>query len=191
MTVTRRHTKTTLAVIAALAYFASIVGANWMIGNVGHQAAAAAPHTLPVGFGLTAPSGVYFVGVILVLRDYLQWALGKIAALAVLAVGIAVSYLVANPFVALASAVAFAVSELLDFALFTWISPRWSRAVLAGGIVGAIADSAVFLMVAFGSLAFIEGQIVGKLYGIAAAAVIIGARRSRAAGTDASVEVAA
>jgi hypothetical protein len=37
----------------------------------------------------------------------------------------------------------------------------------------------VFLLVAFGSLAFVEGQIVGKLYGVAAAAIIIGARRSR------------
>jgi uncharacterized PurR-regulated membrane protein YhhQ (DUF165 family) len=184
MTVTRRPGKTTLGVLAALAYFASIVGANWMIGNVGHQAAPNAPHTLPVGFGLTAPSGVYLVGVILVLRDYLQWSLGKIAALGVLAAGIAVSYVIADPHVAVASAAAFAVSELLDFGLFTWVSPRWSRAVLAGGIVGAVADSVVFLLVAFGSLAFVEGQIVGKLYGVAAAAIIIGARRSRLAAAE-------
>jgi uncharacterized PurR-regulated membrane protein YhhQ (DUF165 family) len=179
MTVTRTPPKTALALLAALAYFASIVGANWMIGHVGHQAAPNAPHTLPVGFGLTAPSGVYLVGVILVLRDYMQWAVGKTAALAVLAGGIAVSYMIADPLIAVASAAAFAISELLDFALFTWISPRWSRAVLAGGIAGAIADSVVFLLVAFGSLAFVEGQIVGKLYGVAAAAAIIGARRSR------------
>lgn len=173
------RTTTGLAAVAALAYLAAIVGANWMIANIGSQPAPGAPHTLPVGFGLAAPSGVYLVGVILVIRDYVQWALGKAAALGVLAVGIAVSYLIADLHVAVASAAAFAISELLDFALFTWISPRWSRAVLAGGIVGAITDSVVFLLVAFGSLAFVEGQILGKLYGVAFAAIVIAARRSR------------
>jgi len=36
-------------------------------------------------------------------------------------------------------------------------------AILASGIVGSIVDSALFLYLAFGSLAYVEGQIVGKL----------------------------
>ena len=37
-------------------------------------------------------------------------------------------------------------------------------AVLASGVVGLIADSVLFLWLAFGSLDFLAGQIVGKLW---------------------------
>jgi multidrug efflux pump subunit AcrB len=36
--------------------------------------------------------------------------------------------------------------------------------VFASVAAGAVVDSALFLWLAFGSLAFIEGQIVGKVY---------------------------
>jgi uncharacterized PurR-regulated membrane protein YhhQ (DUF165 family) len=35
--------------------------------------------------------------------------------------------------------------------------------VVASNVVGAVVDSALFLWLAFGSLAFIEGQIIGKV----------------------------
>ena len=41
---------------------------------------------------------------------------------------------------------------------------RLALAVLASGLVGAIVDSAVFLLLAFGNLAYLEGLIVGKLW---------------------------
>lgn len=155
-------------VLAAIGYIATIVAANWTVKHYG---------VVSVGFGYLAPAGVYFVALALVLRDYVQWALGKALMLAALAVGIAVSYAVSTPALAEASALAFAFSELADFALFTWIAPRWSRAVLVGGLVGAVIDSAIFLSVAFGSLAFMPGQVLGKAYGIVAASVVIAARR--------------
>ena len=37
-------------------------------------------------------------------------------------------------------------------------------AVLASSVVGLIADSLLFLWLAFGSLEFLEGQILGKLW---------------------------
>lgn len=154
--------------IAAVLYVGTIVGANWAIKHYG---------VAPVGFGYVAPAGVYFVAAALILRDYVQWATGKLPMLGALAVGIVVSYFVADHQVAAASALAFAFSELVDFALFTWIAPRWSRAVLIGGLAGAVVDSVIFLQVAFGSLAFLPGQILGKSYGIVAAALVIGARR--------------
>jgi uncharacterized PurR-regulated membrane protein YhhQ (DUF165 family) len=36
-------------------------------------------------------------------------------------------------------------------------------AVAVSGLVGAIMDSIAFLYIAFGSLAYVEGQIFGKL----------------------------
>ena len=154
--------------VAAVLYVLTIVGANWAIKHYG---------IVPVGFGYVAPAAVYFVAAALILRDYIQWASGKVVMLAALAVGVAVSYFVSDPHVAEASALAFAFSELLDFALFTWIAPRWARAVLVGGIAGAVLDSLIFLSVAFGSLAFLPGQVIGKAYGIVLASVVIGARR--------------
>jgi uncharacterized PurR-regulated membrane protein YhhQ (DUF165 family) len=153
---------------ALLAYLAMILGANWAITYIG---------IVPVGFGLLAPAGVYAVGVTLTLRDLVQWSLGKPAALVALAVGAVLSYFIADPTVATASAAAFLVSELIDFVVFTWLAPRWATAVFAGGLAGLIADSALFLFIAFGSLTFLPGQMLGKLYGVLAATIVIAIRR--------------
>ena len=46
------------------------------------------------------------------------------------------------------------------------------------GLVGAIVDSAVFLLLAFGNLAYLEGLIVGKLWAsLAAFGLLIALRR--------------
>jgi uncharacterized membrane protein YraQ (UPF0718 family) len=107
--------------------------------------------------------------------------------LAGLAFGAALSFLVAAPHLAVASAAAFLFSEVADFILFTWIAPRWSIAVLVGGLVGALVDSAIFLSIAFGSLAFMPGQVLGKAYGIVFAALVVAARRRLASPTPEAV----
>lgn len=155
-------------VFAAYGYLLTIAGANWAIHRFG---------IIPVAPGLSAPAGVYFVSLALVLRDYVQWSLGKAEMLGALAAGIVLSAAIAGPVIAVASGTAFGLSELADFALFTWVAPRWGRAVLAGGLAGAVLDSVVFLQLAFGSLAFLPGQVLGKMYGVAAAALVIGWRR--------------
>lgn len=161
-------TRTGLA--AAAAYLATIIAANWAVRRFG---------AIPVGFGLLAPAGVWFVSAALVLRDAVQYTLGKPVALGVMAIGVALSVVVAGPQLALASGAAFAVSETVDFALFTWIAPRWALAVAAGGFAGLVADSIMFLSIAFGSLAFLPGQVLGKSYGVALATVVIAWRRKR------------
>lgn len=106
-------------VFAFLAFMVTLPLANWLIGNVGVTCLIGGPCLIPVGFGLMAPSGVLVIGLALVLRDWLQeltnW---KWSALAVV-VGATLSYLVANPFIALASAMAFLTSEMLDLAVYT------------------------------------------------------------------------
>jgi hypothetical protein len=42
-----------------------------------------------------------------------------------------------------------------------------------------VVDSVIFLQIAFGSLGFLPGQVLGKAYGITLAAVLIAARRRR------------
>lgn len=174
--------KRALAVAIIAAYLACILGANAAIQRYGIVSA-------DLGWpGWSAPAGVFFVGPALVLRDLVQWTAGKAASLAALGAGALLSYLIADPRVATASAVAFGLSELTDFALYTWIAPskrrsasgrrtRWAWAVLAGGVAGAVVDSAVFLHIAFGSLEFMPGQILGKAYGVVLAAAAIALRR--------------
>lgn len=164
--------RTLCALGVLVTYFGSVVAANWLIEQVG---------TVNVGFGLQAPAGVLLVGPALVLRDAVQWLWGIPTALTVLVIGAVVSYAVASPAVATASAVAFAISEFTDFLVFTSLAPRWTRAVLLGGIAGALLDSVLFLLIAFGSLALLPGQMLGKAYGVIAASLMIGARRTRTA----------
>jgi queuosine precursor transporter len=146
-----------------LAFMACIPIANWMIGNVGTQCIPDGPCLIPVAPNLTAPSGVLMIGVALVLRDIVQRRLGKIWSLAAIAAGAILSGAIAPPSLVLASATAFFISELADFAVYTPLQRRrLVLAVFASGSVGAIVDSIVFLYIAFGSLQFLAGQIIGK-----------------------------
>ncbi|MFE3262024.1 hypothetical protein ACFXPS_42570 [Nocardia sp. NPDC059091] len=47
-----------------------------------------------------------------------------------------------------------------------------------GGVAGALLDSILFLYIAFGSLTLLPGQVLGKVYGLAVASLVIGARRT-------------
>jgi uncharacterized PurR-regulated membrane protein YhhQ (DUF165 family) len=66
--------------------------------------------------------------------------------------------------IVLGSLVAFAVSETIDNSFGAWLRDRVHDAVrvVATNAVSVPLDSVVFLLVAFGSLEFIEGQIVVK-----------------------------
>lgn len=168
--------------LLVLAYALTIPLANWMIGNVGTQHFPDGPHTIPVGFGYDAPSGVLVIGLALVLRDAIHRFAGKGLALVAIFIGVVLSYVLADPHIATASAVAFALSELADFAVYAPLARRklW-LAVLASGAVGAVVDSFLFLELAFGSTMFWQGQVLGKIYfSIAAAAAILAVRRRRA-----------
>lgn len=74
----------------------------------------------------------------------------------------------------------FLVSESADFAVYTPLEERgWLAAVVASNVVGTIVDSALVLWLAFGSLTFLKGQVVGKLWMTAiAASEVLGSPRS-------------
>jgi uncharacterized PurR-regulated membrane protein YhhQ (DUF165 family) len=155
------------------AYIATIPAANWLVAHVGQ---------LPVGFGYTAPAGVYMVGLALVLRDLARETAGRAAVVAAIAAGAALSWWLADPALAVASAVAFLVAETMDFAVYEPLRQRGlAVAVLASNAVGLLADSLIFLKLAFGSLAYLPGQLLGKAWmTLAAVAVIAVIARRRA-----------
>jgi hypothetical protein len=80
----------------------------------------------------------------------------------------------------LASTAAFLLSEFADFAVYTPLARRrLVAAVVASSIVGLVVDSIVFLWLAFGSMEFLVGQIVGKLWMVLLAAPFVAFIRRR------------
>lgn len=157
--------KRIVGTISAATLLLSVIAANWLTSTYGF---------VGVGFGLSATAGTFAAGFALAARDATQDAFGKALMLGVLAIAAMVSYLVADPFIATASVVAFVVAELLDFVVYTPIrhrsklgDRRWATAVVASSIVGAIADTVLFLAIAFGWAAVLPalaGQLVGKAW---------------------------
>lgn len=137
--------------------------ANYLVEHVGTVCVPRGPCLIPVLPGLQAPSGVLMIGIALVLRDLVQRRLGvAVAALAILA-GAALSALLVPPSLVIASAVAFLLSEFADLGVYTPLARRrLMLAVVASSFVGLVVDSIVFLGLAFGSLDFLVGQVVGK-----------------------------
>lgn len=147
-----------------VAYIACIPIANWLIQHVGTVCPPDGPCLIPVApGGLMAPSGVLMAGLALVLRDLVQRRLGIAYGLAAIGAGTALSAALAPAPLVVASAVAFLLSELVDFAVYTPLQKRGLvLAVAASSFIGLVADSLLFLWLAFGNLEFLAGQIVGK-----------------------------
>lgn len=175
------HSTVTLRTAALIAAFAATVpAANWLIGNVGTECIPNGPCLIPVGFGLHAPSGVLVIGAALVLRDMVHEVGGWRAAVLAIAIGAALSWLVAPPALVIASVAAFVLAELADLIVYAPLRrDRLWLAVAASGLVGAAVDSAVFLWLAFGSLDFLAGQIVGKMWASLLAGACLAFYRSR------------
>lgn len=156
-----------------IGYIATIIAANWAIATFG---------VVPVGFGLVAPAGVYFAGLAFTFRDLVHERFGRAWTLVAILAGAGLSVTISPEF-ALASGVAFLFSELADFAVYTPLRQRhWLGAVVASNTVGLVVDSALFLGLAFGSFAFLPGQVVGKAWmTLLAVAALWAWRRKRVA----------
>lgn len=153
-----------VGLVALAGFIGTIFAANWALQKWG---------VVPVGFGLMAPAGVFFVGAALTFRDIVHRALGRWWVVAAIICGALLSYLVAPAF-ALASGTAFLVSELVDLSVYEPLQRRsFLGAVALSNTVGAAVDSAIFLWLAFGSLAFFWGQLIGKTWVTLAALPIL------------------
>ena len=161
--ITRQRTFEGLLYLAL--FTLTIPAANWMIGHVGTVCPPQGPCLIPVAPGLMAPSAVLMVGAALVFRDLVQRRLGFWAALGAILLGAALSALVSPPAIVVASATAFLLSELADLFVYTPLQRRhFVLAVVLSSLIGLVVDSAVFLQLAFGSLDFLGGQVVGKAW---------------------------
>lgn len=117
--------------------------------------------------GAMWPPVALVVGLVFVARDFAQREIGHRVLLAMLA-GLVISYFMADPFVATASAVAFLVSELIDWAVFSFTKRPLSQRVLYSSLFGAPVDSAIFLGIVgilspLGALAMTASKLLGAL----------------------------
>lgn len=158
----------------------TVPAANWMILNVGTVCTPNGPCLIPVAPGLMAPSGVLTIGASFVLRDLVQRRLGLTASVVAILIGAALSGLFAPLALVTASATAFLISELADLAVYTPLARRrLILAVVASSFVGLVVDSMAFLWLAFGSLDFLAGQVVGKSWMVLFAIPLIAMLRRR------------
>ena len=156
-------------------YALSIVAANASLALFG---------LIPVGCGLVAPAGVLWAGLSLTLRDLVQDRLGRWPVVGAILFGAGVSWLFAPSFAA-ASGVAFLVSELADFAVYTPLRERrWLLAVALSNTVGLLVDSWLFLTLAFGDVAFLPGLVLAKLYVTAGTVAVLWWIRRRRCSTS-------
>lgn len=147
-------------------FIGSIWLANYLVSRVGVvcEPGPSGPCLVPVWPGILAPSGVVAIGASFTLRDLVQRRLGRSITIGAIALGAVLSAFL-SPRLALASGAAFLLSESLDLLVYTPLQERnLILATLASNIVGLVVDSTVFLFLAFGSLRFIEGQIIGKAW---------------------------
>ncbi len=150
----RRPTPVT-AVVAVIVFAGCVAAANWATSRYGF---------IPVGLGLTATAGTYAAGLCLLARDWVHDTAGRTAVLAAIACGAAASALMAGPRLALASATAFALGELIDLAVYQPIRRHgWIPAVLASNTAGAPVDTVLFLALAgFPIWPAVPGQLLAK-----------------------------
>lgn len=156
-----RHSR---GIILALAYLTAIVFSNWLVNAVG---------IVPVGFGLMAPAAAYVIGLIMVLRDLTQDQLGPYWAYLAMLIGTGLSFIF-SPQVAIAAAAAFLISETADQLVYTPLRRKSIIvAVLASNTVGIIADSFIFVWIAFGTTDFVAGQIWAKALSTVAVVILL------------------
>ena len=165
-------------------YIGSVVLANWLTTRYG---------LVQAGFGLLCPAGTFAVGGVIMTRDLLQDAAGRIAVLAAIVLGAGLSFLVSSPQIAAASGITFLIAESLEFAVYTplrrrakWGTGKWAGVVAVANVTGALADTLIFLHLAGFPVTglTVGGQMLGKAY-ITAAVIAAGLliRHSRKAVT--------
>jgi hypothetical protein len=135
----------------------TVVLANWLTNRYG---------LVPIGFGLLVTAGTFAAALSLIGRDWVQTATNRRWAVPVLILAAALlSAVVASPALAVASGLAFLVSELVDWSVFTPLRDRsLPLAVVVSSLVAAPVDTVLFLQVAGFpvTIAAVAGQVLVK-----------------------------
>lgn len=106
---------------------------------------------------LLIPTGSVFVGVTFMLRDFVQMKYGKRLTYVIIftasMISVAISRAVGDTMhVAVASMVAFLVSESLDTEIFSRLKKSFLLRIMLSGIIGGIADSLIFVTLGLGPI---------------------------------------
>ncbi len=126
----------------AFLYVALIPFLNWSFGVV--------PNIEVIAPGILNANGVALhpltlvTGFVFVARDFVQRELGH-KVLIVMAIAIGWAFFYAWPVIVIASGTAFAVSEMVDWALFTFTRYRLSTRILLSSALAAPLDTTIFL----------------------------------------------
>ncbi|MEM7729739.1 MAG: hypothetical protein AAF311_10750 [Pseudomonadota bacterium] len=137
----------TRAVIVTLVYVLLIPFINWSFTW--------APMVELPGLGWAFNPVTVVTGLVLVARDFAQREIGHWVLLA-MAVALGLTWATSGGELALASGVAFAVSEMVDWAVFTFTKLKLSTRVLLSSALAAPVDTTVFLI---GAEAIRDGQL--------------------------------
>ncbi len=124
-------------------------------------------------FGLAVTAGTFTAGAVLLARDALSEVASALLVLGAILLGAGVSWVTSSPSLALASAVAFLLAELIDWGVYAPLRRRgWGRAVLTSSLIAAPVDTAIFLYLAGFPLTVgaVTGQTVVK---VALAALVV------------------
>jgi len=126
----------------AFLYFATIPFLNWSFGVVDSFTLAPPGELFDRGIELHPLTVV--TGLVFVFRDFVQRQMGH-RVLVVMALAIAWSFYYAWPVIALASGIAFAISEITDWLIFTFTRYRLSTRIILSSAVAAPVDTTIFL----------------------------------------------
>lgn len=96
-------------------------------------------------------------GLVLVVRDFAQREIGHYVLIA-MAIALGLTAIAAGPELAIASGAAFAIAELVDWALFTFTKYKLSTRVLLSSAMAAPLDTTIFL---YGAEMIRDNQLTG------------------------------
>ena len=91
--------------------------------------------------------GSVIAGLVFISRDFAQREVGHKVVLLLMAAAGLLSYLLADPFVAIASIVAFAISEISDYIVYSKYKGDFNKRVIFSSLVSVPIDTAVFLAI--------------------------------------------
>lgn len=115
-------------------YLLAIVVANWMMVS------------LPMIniLGAPIPMVMFVVGFVFILRDFTQRHLGHWV-FPIMIAAVVISYFTSTPAVAVASASAFAISEFIDWAVYTYTKKPLADRILVSSAIACPIDTLIFL----------------------------------------------
>lgn len=151
----------------AYVYVALIPFLNWSFGKISGVDMTdqlgwlfGTAHTILIN-PLTVVTGLVFV-----IRDFVQREMGH-RVLVLMALAIGWSFYYSWPVIAIASGIAFAISETVDWLLFTFTKYRLSTRILLSSALAAPIDTTVFLYGADLAVQAAQGEPAGTLFNLA------------------------